>query len=307
MQKSSDDSELTVSFSTETEGHRLDYLFSREYGLSRNYASELIKQGRAESSVGRRLKPSAKLERGENVTLSVPPPERLDLTPEDIDFGVAYDDDDLIVVDKPAGLVVHPAPGHRTGTLVHGLLARYPDIGAVNGVERPGIVHRLDAGTSGLMVVARNGMAQERLWADFKERRVGKIYLALCWGGPKKDRGTVDLPIDRDPVSRVRMTVSDLGRRAVTDYEVLRRGDEASLVKCVLHTGRTHQIRVHMREIGCPLVGDELYAPRRRQPFDPPRVFLHSWRLSFRHPRSGEAMNFLSRLPRELVDILGSM
>ena len=215
-----------------------------------------------------------------------------------------YDDEDVIVVNKPAGLVVHPAPGHWSGTLVHGLLFRYPDLGALNGVQRPGIVHRLDATTSGLMVVARNGLAQEGLFKDFKERRVHKEYLALCWGEPPRAEGSVKYPIGRDPYSRLKMACVEDGREAWTDYKKLWSFGGKSLVICRLHSGRTHQIRVHMQALRCPLVGDRLYAPSRPSPFGPERVFLHSWKLGFTHPRTREEMRFVRPLPPELVNYL---
>lgn len=288
----------------ELAGHRLDYAVSRELGISRAYSQYLIKNGRVASQNGRRIKPSIKVETDESYIIDVPPPEKLDLEPEDVPFGVVYSDDYLIVVDKPAGLVVHPAPGHWRGTLVHGLLHRFPEIGNLNGVERPGIVHRLDATTSGLMVVARNGLAQERLWSDFKARRVGKIYLALCHGEPRKKSARIDMPIARDPYNRHRMAIVEDGRSAVTDYETIWSRSGFSFVKCVLHTGRTHQIRVHMAAIGCPLVGDATYAPSKDSPFQNLRVFLHSWRLSFKHPASGELMSFKSFIPDDLKKIL---
>jgi 23S rRNA pseudouridine1911/1915/1917 synthase len=241
---------------------------------------------------------------GEEFSIDVPPPEKLDLEPEDVDFRVVHSDLDVIVIDKPAGLVVHPAPGHWRGTLVHGLLYRFPEMGSLNGVERPGIVHRLDATTSGLMVVARNGLAQEGLFRAFKERRVGKTYLALCYGVPAKPRARIDMPVGRDPSNGRRMAVTEAGREAVTDYEVIWSDGRRSLVRCELHSGRTHQIRVHMRAVGCPLVGDELYAPSRKSPFVPPRVFLHSWRMSFVHPRHGGTMTFRSFIPPELRECL---
>ena len=303
----------TLEVSADLASHRLDFAVSRTLGISRNYSQYLIKNGHVRSCSDRRVKPSIKLEPGESFEIDVPPPEKLDLEPEDVAFGVVYSDEDVIVVDKPAGLVVHPAPGHWRGTLVHGLLYRFPELGNLNGVERPGIVHRLDATTSGLMVVARNGLAQEKLWNDFKSRRVEKTYLALCHGAPKKNSARIDLPIARDPIHRQRMAVVEGGREAVTDYTVLwsRFGQDGrggfSLVRCELHTGRTHQIRVHMRAIGCPLVGDALYAPSKESPFDPPRVFLHAWKLSFRHPRDGRTLGFRSTLPADLTSILRSL
>ncbi|MDR1944491.1 MAG: RluA family pseudouridine synthase [Synergistaceae bacterium] len=294
----------TITVTDEISGHRLDFAISRELGVSRSYAQSLVRSGRVVSPAGRRVKPSIKTESGELYTIDVPPPQKLDLAPEDVPFEVVYSDCDIIVVDKPAGLVVHPAPGHWRGTLVHGLLFRFPDLGNLNGVERPGIVHRLDATTSGLMVVARTGLAQERLWKEFKARRVGKTYLALCHGAPRMGEASVDMPIGRDPRDRRRMAVVEGGREALTDYSVLWRGSEYSLVKCVLHSGRTHQIRVHMGAIGCPLVGDALYAPSRKSPFDEPRVFLHSWKLSFIHPRGGEEMSFTVPLHDDLKKFL---
>jgi 23S rRNA pseudouridine1911/1915/1917 synthase len=291
----------------ELAGHRLDFAVSRELGISRAYARNLIKGGHVVSSCGRGIKPSIKVEPGEVYEIDIPPPEKLDLEPEPIPFGIEYFDQDIIVIDKPAGLVVHPAPGHRSGTLVHGLLFRFPDLGSLNGVERPGIVHRLDATTSGLMVVARNGLAQEKLWKQFKSRTVGKSYIALCCGAPRKAEARIDMPIGRDPANRHRMAVVDGGRDSVTDYAVLWSANGYSLVRCALHSGRTHQIRVHMAAIGCPLAGDLLYAPSRKSPFDGQggqRIFLHSWRLSLAHPRTGEPMSFRSPLPDDLKKTL---
>jgi 23S rRNA pseudouridine1911/1915/1917 synthase len=288
-------------------GHRLDFILSRHLGISRAYAQRLIRDGRVNSPGNRRIKPSIKTEPGESYIIDIPSPRKLELEPEPVHFGVVYSDRDIIVIDKPAGLVVHPAPGHWRGTLVHGLLYRFPDLGNLNGVERPGIVHRLDATTSGLMVVARNGLAQEKLWGQFKSRTVGKSYIALCFGTPRKSEARIDMPIGRDPVDRYRMAVVEGGRDAVTDYAVLWSERGYSLLRCDIHSGRTHQIRVHMNAIGCPLVGDFLYAPSKKNPFDEqgkPRIFLHSWRLVLTHPRTGESMPFISHLPDDLKNLL---
>jgi len=290
--------------SEEMSGHRLDYVISREIGLSRGFSQKLIKNGRTSLMPERRIKPSIKVDRGDIIKVSLPPIETLDLEPEDIPFEEVYSDQDIIVINKPAGLVVHPAPGHWTGTLVHGLLFRYPDIGCLNGVRRPGIVHRLDATTSGLMVVARNGLAQEGLFRDFKARRVEKEYLALCYGTPPTLKGEIRYSIGRDPYNRQRMAVVEDGRDAWTDYETIWSKNGYSLVKCRLHTGRTHQIRVHMRAIRCPLVGDKTYAPSRKSPFKENRVFLHSWKLSFEHPRSKGKMSFRVPLAPELSSFI---
>ncbi|MDR3279737.1 MAG: RluA family pseudouridine synthase [Synergistaceae bacterium] len=284
-------------------GHRLDYAVSRELGISRAYAQNLIKSGLVKHTGDRRVKPSIKVEDGEIYDIALPPPEKLDLEPEEVPFGVVYSDDDIIVVDKPAGVVVHPAPGHFHGTLVHGLLYRFPGFGNMNGVMRPGIVHRLDATTSGLMVVARNGRAMEKLYVEFKSRRVEKTYLFLCHGTPKDARARIDLPIGRDAGGK-KMTVREDGRASVTDYEIIWSNSEYSFGRCVIHTGRTHQIRVHMKAIGCPLVGDSLYASSRNNPFTGNRVFLHSWRLAFTHPTSGKRVSYSSFIPGDLANLL---
>ena len=292
--------------SGELSGHRLDYAVSRELDISRARARDLIKKGLVSPGGGRWIKPSSRVENGESYEIDVPPPEKMTLAPEDVAFEVVYADADIIVVDKPAGLVVHPAPGHAYGTLVHGLLYRFSEFGNINGIERPGIVHRLDATTSGLMVVARTGFAQEKLWAQFKTRTVEKNYIFLCHGAPKDARARIDMPIGRDSAGK-RMTVREDGRRAVTDYETLWSRGVYTLGRCVIHTGRTHQIRVHMKAIGCPLVGDSLYGPARENPFARARVFLHSWKFSFSHPRNGEKRHFRSFIPDDLRKFLISI
>ncbi len=286
------------------EEHRLDFALSRLMGISRVFAQKLIKDGNVQFNPQRRVKPSMKVAENDIVSVAVPPIESLDLEPKDVPFDVIYADDDIIVINKPAGLVVHPAPGHWDYTLVHGLLYRYPDLGSLNGVKRPGIVHRLDATTSGLMVVARNGLAQEGLFRDFKARRVDKEYLALCYGVPPAAKGEIHYPIGRDPYNRLRMAVVEDGRESWTDFKVVWSNQIYSFVRCKLHSGRTHQIRVHMQAIRCPLVGDRLYAPSRKSPFGEERIFLHSWKLSFKHPRTGLLLSFTQSLPSELADFL---
>jgi 23S rRNA pseudouridine1911/1915/1917 synthase len=292
-----------VAINDELAGHRLDFAISRALCVSRSHAADLIKRGHVVPVGGRNVKPSSIVGLGEKYAVLTPPPEKLDLEPEDVRFGVAYEDEDIIVVDKPAGLVVHPAPGHYRGTLVHGLLYRFPDFGNVKGVIRPGIVHRLDATTSGLMVVARNGLALEKLYNEFKARRVEKTYLFLCHGKPREASARIDAPVGRGMGGK-KMTVRADGRNAVTDYEVLWSDGGYSFAKCSLHTGRMHQIRVHMQALGCPLVGDTLYAPSRESPFVTGRVFLHSWKLSFVHPRDGRKVSFRSVIPEELARCL---
>ena len=287
---------------------RLDLLVAHRLGVTRSFAQRLIREGRVALEPAGKPKPSYKPAAGTRISVSIPPPETLEIEPQDVPFGVVYEDEHLLVVDKPAGLVVHPSLGHWRETLVHGLLFRYPDIrafGAVNNVTRPGIVHRLDAGTSGLMVVARNQKTMTALQQAFKERTVAKKYLALIQGEFNEPRGFFDDPIGRCPANRLRMAVVEGGRPAATEYRVLwsRRG--YSLVICGLLTGRTHQIRVHMAAAGRPLVGDALYGAKKIKGFD--RVFLHSWRLAFIHPITGQVLNFRSTLPEDLRLFLRSV
>lgn len=281
----------------EASGERLDVFLARRLGITRSFAQRLVREGRARCE-GRKLKPSSRVAEGTAYGVELPPPETLEIEPEPVDFRVVHEDEDLLVVDKPAGLVVHPAPGHWRGTLVHGLMWRYPDMGPFNNVRRPGIVHRLDATTSGLMVVARRQDAMERLQSGFRERSVEKTYLALVHGALARTEGTLSGPIGRDPVNRLRMAVVEGGRPALTGYRVLWSHGGFSLVRCALFTGRTHQIRVHLSALGHPLVGDGLYGAPGEPEFA--RVFLHSWRLAFEHPRTGVPMTFRSCLPGEL-------
>ncbi|NLL35997.1 MAG: RluA family pseudouridine synthase [Fretibacterium sp.] len=286
----------------ESGGERLDVFLARQLGLSRSFAQRLVKEGRVERRRRGRLKPSTLVEVGDAFSVDLPPPEGLDLEPEPVEFGVVYEDDSLMVVDKPSGLVVHPAPGHWHGTLVHGLLWLQPDMGPFNNVRRPGIVHRLDAPTSGLMVVARRQEIMERLQSEFAARRVEKEYLALVQGVPSLRSGTLSGPIARDPGNRLRMAVVEGGRDSLTGYRVLWSHSGLSLVLCQLFTGRTHQIRVHLAALGHPIVGDALYGAKKTAGFD--RIFLHSWRLAFKHPVTGERLSFRSPLPEELKRLL---
>ena len=286
-------------------GTRLDVLVGRRLGLTRSFANKLVRKGEVRLSSAQVPKPSLKLAAGTRVEVIIRDIETLDLEPEPVDFGVVYEDEDILVIDKPSGLVVHPAPGHWTGTLVHGLLYRDPRIGLINRVLRPGIVHRLDATTSGLLVVARTSEALDNLILSFKSRAVEKRYLALVWGIPRHARGVIEEPIGRDPSNRLRMAVVEDGKPSRTDYRILATYREGfSLLECDLRTGRTHQIRVHLRHGGHPLVGDTLYAPRRKTSFPIERVFLHSWRLTIPHPKDGRRLSFHSALPFDLVEIL---
>ena len=226
-----------------------------------------------------------------------------------VEFVVVHADDAVLVVDKPAGLVVHPGAGNRRGTLVHGLLARFPDIAGVGERERPGIVHRLDAGSSGLLVVARTPEAADALAAQFSAHTAGRRYEALVWGHPSAPHGIIDAPIGRDPGDPLRMALVADGRPARTEYEVVRRlaaPADVALLSCRLETGRTHQIRVHLTGIGHPLVGDPVYGDRRTT-LGLTRPFLHAAELSFDHPISGERVTFTSPLPADLAELLSRL
>lgn len=286
-------------------GHRLDFVISQKIDLSRGYAQKLIKEGRVNLNPHRYIKPSIKVVLGDVVRVNMYPIQKIELIPTEIDFEVPFFDDSIVVVNKPSGLVVHPSKGHWDRTLVHGLLHRFPDIACINGINRPGIVHRLDRTTSGLMVVARNGLAQEALFRDFKTSRVSREYIGLCYGTPKKLTGEISLPIARDPYNRYKRSVVEGGKSAITEYDVIWSNSVFSLVRFALHTGRTHQIRVHMNAINHPLVGDQLYASGRQSLFDSnDRVFLHSWKLGFKHPKTGEKLCFVSPLTQDLVNFL---
>lgn len=295
----------TVTIAEENAGQRLDLVLSGDLGLTRSFVQKMIREGavRLEGD-GKRIKAGLKVRQGQLFHIEIPPVQTLDLEPEPVPFGVVYEDSDLLVIEKPGGIVVHPAPGHRTGTLVHGLLHRFPDIGCFNGVQRPGIVHRLDRGTSGLMVVARTPAASDALIDLFRRRAILKEYIALGWGVPDSVSAEIDVPIGRDPQNRLRMAAVPWGKPARTRYRVLWSTEKWSLFRCRLLTGRTHQIRVHLRLVGCPLVGDRLYAPGRSSPFPEERFFLHSWRLGFIHPRTGKELQFTCPLPDDLKALL---
>jgi 23S rRNA pseudouridine1911/1915/1917 synthase len=217
--------------------------------------------------------------------------------PQDIPLNVVYEDGDIIVINKPAGLTVHPAPGHPDSTLVNAILARCPDLGAINGDIRPGIVHRLDKDTSGIMVVAKNQAAQQSLAGQFKDRTIGKMYVALATGRLKRDAGTITSALGRDPRNRKKISVLVGGRPSITSFTVLRRFKDATLVEVTPKTGRTHQIRAHMAAMGHPLVGDALYGGEAKRL---KRQFLHAAKLTFAHPGTGQHVTFEAKLPQEL-------
>ncbi|MCW5694663.1 MAG: RluA family pseudouridine synthase [Pseudolabrys sp.] len=335
----------TVSVAAEDEGARLDRLLAaRLPALSRSRLKALILDGQvtvrhvtvrhaANEAARTILDPSAQVKSGDVITVTLPPPEDARPAGEDIPLNIVYEDDDLIVIDKPAGLVVHPAAGHATGTLVNALIAHCGDsLSGIGGVKRPGIVHRLDKDTSGLMVVAKNDHAHKALskqFADKLESGLERGYLALVWGAPERPRGTIDAPLDRHPSSREKQAVRAGGREAVTHWELrevfagaeAKPGDKpvASLIECLLETGRTHQIRVHLAHIGHPIMGDETYAtgfktkaarltPEARGALAAlGRQALHAAILGFAHPRSGDRLHFESPLPAEMERLAAAL
>ncbi len=284
-------------------GTRLDqYLAAQLPELSRARIQALIKD--AEITVnGKAAKAKLPVERNMRIEVNIPEPEPAEAQPQDIPISVLFEDKHVIVIDKESGMVVHPAAGNPDGTLVNAVLFHCGDLSGIGGVERPGIVHRLDKDTSGCIVVAKNDQAHLSLTTQFAERDTGKIYLAVVQGCPKEAKGTVFTNIGRHPVNRLKMAVVNpgSGKPAITDWEVLHydAATDSSLVMCTLHTGRTHQIRVHMLHLGHPLIGDPIYAHPQRQKARPGRLMLHAWRLAFNHPADGKRIAIQSPIPPE--------
>jgi len=294
----------------EAAGLRFDVWLSRLHPeLSRSRIQTLIRSGHATLN-NRTVKPHAKLTAGATVTLEIPPAEPVSLRPEPLPLDVRYEDADLLVVNKPAGLVVHPAAGHASGTLVNALLAHCPDLAGIGGELRPGLVHRLDRDTSGLLVVAKNQTAMRQLVVQFKQRTVTKEYLALVWGTPVPRTGRIETMIGRNPRNRKKMcTRPAAGRVAVTHYETVEQFAGTALLRVRIETGRTHQIRVHLAHLGHPVVGDKQYGRTRgrRLPLPAPRQMLHAARLAFRHPRTDMELCFTAPLPEDMAGLLAAL
>jgi 23S rRNA pseudouridine1911/1915/1917 synthase len=284
-------------------GLRIDrYLASELPQFSRTRLQHLIRGGFVTLN-GETGRPSDRVRTGDRVDLREPPPEKIENQPEAIPLDILFEDEDLLVLNKPAGLVVHPGAGHREHTLVNALLSHCPNLSGIGGKERPGIVHRLDKDTSGCLVVAKNDEAHRGLSSQFAARTVEKVYLALVRGKLRKGSGVIEADIGRHPVHRQRMTIAQSrGRAARTEYRVIRSGDNASLVECRLHSGRTHQIRVHLHHDGHPVLGDKVYAPKLARGF--PRQMLHAWKLGFQHPGTGDWRSFEAPLPEDFSQAL---
>jgi 23S rRNA pseudouridine1911/1915/1917 synthase len=311
--------QLAATVAAAEVGLRLDrWLNARLPDLSRTRVQALVEAGLVRVA-GRPAKASRRLKLGERVEAEVPPPPPEELVPEAVDLRVIFEDDHVLVVDKPAGMVTHPGAGRDTGTLAAAALAHAPGIAGVGGPRRPGIVHRLDKGTSGLIVLAKTQAAYDALTAQLARRTVSRRYLCLVHGRIQRDAGSIDAPIGRDPRSRVRMAVvtGGKGRRSITRFRVLERWPGVSYVECRLETGRTHQIRVHLASLGHPLLGDDTYGRRRAAGAAVPvpralleelgGVALHAAGLAFDHPASGEPVAFEAPLPRRITRLLDAL
>ncbi|MFC7061280.1 RluA family pseudouridine synthase [Halobacillus seohaensis] len=269
--------------------------------VSRSQVQSWLKEDYVQVN-GMFVKSNYKVQEGDEINWVVPETKPMDLAAENIDIDIVYEDEDVVVVNKPSGMVVHPSAGHDNGTLVNALLYHCQDLSGINGVERPGIVHRIDKDTSGLLMVAKNDKAHESLVQQLVDKSVERKYLAIVHGMISHEYGTIDAPIGRDPKERQRMAVVNEGREAVTHFQVLEHFKDFSYVECKLETGRTHQIRVHLRYINHPLAGDPKYGPRKT--LDLNGQALHAKSIGFEHPRSGEWLHFQANPPEEFTKAL---
>lgn len=282
-------------------GLRLDvFLLEKHSEFSRSHIKNLIEKGLVKVN-GNVVKAGYALKNGENIEIEVQKPEAISTDAEDIDFEIVYQDEDLAVINKPQGLVVHPCSSTKSGTLVNGLLYKIKDLSGINGQLRPGIVHRLDKDTSGLLVIAKNDFAHVRLAEQIKNKTCHRNYLAVLDGNLKENEGRIETFIKRDPKDRMKMSVQGSGRVATTDFKVLKRFEKCCLVEFSLQTGRTHQIRVHSKYLNHPIVGDKLYGKEVKGLAG---QLLHAYKISFVHPRSGELMTFEADLPDYFKDYL---
>ena len=298
---------IFLTAGAEDRGRRLDqFLADGVEELTRSAAQRLAEEQRVLLD-GRPLKKNYKITGGETLEVSLPDPEPIDAVPQDIPLDIVYEDDDVLVINKPKGMVVHPAPGNPDGTVVNAVLYHCgSSLSGIGGAFRPGIVHRIDKDTSGLLIVAKNDRAHLCLSAQLKDHTLARTYEAVVIGTLKEDRGTVDAPLDRSPRDRKKMAVVPGGRRAVTHYEVLARYPGYTHVRCRLETGRTHQIRVHMASLGHPIAGDTVYGPAR-QKYDLQGQCLHARELTFLHPADSRKMHLKCELPGYFTDFLNKL
>ncbi|QSZ28024.1 RluA family pseudouridine synthase [Aceticella autotrophica] len=283
-------------------GKRIDVFLASEMDYTRSYIKKLILEGLVLVNDDT-VKPNYKLKENDKITVNIPEAEKIDIEPENIPLDILYEDEDIIVINKPQGMVVHPAPGNYSGTLVNALLYHCKNLSGINGVLRPGIVHRLDKDTSGVMVVAKNDKAHLSLASQIKDRKILKKYVAVVEGVIKEDEGYVEAPIGRHHADRKKMAVVEDGRYALTLYKVLERFKNNTYVEAVIKTGRTHQIRVHMAYIGHPIVGDTVYG-YKKQKFNLKGQVLHARLLGIIHPAKNEYMEFEAPLPEYFVKLI---
>lgn len=296
-----------VRVTEKQQGLRLDRGLAEQLPeLSRSRLQQLIRQGQVWLNGQPCLDKDRPLQAGDQIEVRIPPATPTSLQPEPIPLDILYEDEDLLVINKPRGLVVHPAPGHASGTLVHALLAHCPHLSGINGEQRPGIVHRLDKDTTGALVIAKHDQAHQHLQAQIQAKTARRIYLGVVFGRPAQSQGTISAPIGRHPVDRQKMAVlpPGQGRAAVTHWQVLERLGNYTLMQFELETGRTHQIRVHAAHLHLPIVGDPLYTQSKTSPVKLSGQALHAWKLSFVHPRTGQPLQVTAPLPEEFERLL---
>lgn len=291
----------------EEEGDRLDVYLSEQLGdMSRSYIQKIIKDNKV--TVNDKVEKSKYLvKEDDNIKIEIPEPKLLEVSPENIPIDIVYEDDDVLIVNKPQNMVVHPAPGNYTGTLVNAILYHCKDnLSSINGVIRPGIVHRIDKDTSGLLMIAKNNNSHNFLASQLKDHSITREYEFICHGLVKEDKITVNKPIGRNPKDRLKMGIVNGGKEAITHFEVIKRFDNFTHIKATLETGRTHQIRVHSMSINHPLLGDILYGPKNNK-FKIEGQVLHARKLGFIHPTTKEYIEFNSNLPEYFVNILNKL
>lgn len=301
------DQRIELLVSGENDGMRIDAYLRANTEFSRSRVSALMLEGAVCVEGEVQVKPSYKVCAGQHVVLNVPQVREVDIVPQNIPIDILYQDADVVIVNKPCGMVVHPAAGNEDRTLVNALLYHVKDLSGIGGEMRPGIVHRLDKDTSGLILIAKNDRAHTILSEQFKERSMEKHYSAVAFGGFKDESGLIDAPIARHPVDRKKMAIVPDGKPSQTEWKVLERLKGATYLDVHLLTGRTHQIRVHMHSIGHPLLGDRIYAPNMKTSVHVPRLMLHAYSLAFTHPTSGERMELLAPLPEKFETVLEKM
>lgn len=294
---------ITLEATSENNGERIDKFIADNSAISRSYAAKLCDEGLV-TCLDKPLKKKDRISDGDKIVIQVPEPVGISVEGEDIPLDIVYEDSDVIVINKPQGMCVHPAPGNESGTLVNALIFHCgSELSAINGVVRPGIVHRIDKDTSGLLVAAKNNDAHLKLSEQLKERKALRKYVALVNGNIKEDSGTINKPVARNPADRKKMAISASGREAVTHFNVLERFGQYTLAECILETGRTHQIRVHMASIGHSIVGDPVYGIKKEK-FKLSGQLLHAKTIGFIHPSTGKMMEFTSEIPDYFENVL---